>query len=300
MRRWPLALGLVVVAAAAGFWLFTRPAVLSPQMQQALAAHPADPQRGETVFWAAGCAGCHAAPGLAFDAPLEDRLVLSGGRRFETGFGTFVAPNVSTDTDAGIGGWTTEEFARAMLLGVSPTGAHYYPAFPYSAYGNATPQDVADLWAFWQTLPADPTPTQAHELPLPLTLRRGLGLWKLANSQVAPPPAPDDPQLARGHYLAETLAHCTECHTPRDVIGRLDSTQWMAGAPNPSGDGRIPAIPPQGWSAEDIDAYLFSGFTPEFDVAGGSMADVVVQMAQLTSEDRQAIVAYLLALPTTH
>jgi len=299
MRRWPLLLGLAVAAGAAGFWLLTRPASLTAGIQQALAAHSADPVRGEAVFWAAGCAGCHAAPGIAFNAPLEERLVLSGGRRFETGFGTFVAPNISTDTDAGIGGWALEEFARAMMLGVSPTGAHYYPAFPYRAYAGATPQDVADLWAFWQSLPADATASQPHDLPAPLTLRRGLGLWKHLAARAAPPPAPEDPVLARGHYLVETLAHCAECHTPRDRLGRLDPAQWMAGAPNPSGQGRIPAIPPEGWSAEDIEAYLFSGFTPEFDVVGGSMADVVVQIAQLPESDRQAIAAWLLAQPAT-
>lgn len=298
MRRWPALLGLAVVAGAAGFWLLTRPADLAPQIQQALAEHPADPEQGEAVFWAAGCAGCHAAPGIAFNAPLEQRLILSGGRRFQTPFGTFTAPNISTDTDAGIGGWTLEEFARAMLLGVSPTGAHYYPAFPYRAYANATPGDVADLWAFWQRLPADPTVAPPHELPAVLTLRRGLGIWKRLADTVAPPALPsDDPVLAHGRYLVETMAHCAECHTPRDALGRLDATQWMAGAPNPSGEGRIPAIPPQGWSAEDIEAYLASGFTPEFDVVGGSMADVVVQMAQLAPEDRQAIAAWLLALP---
>lgn len=297
MRRWPVVLGLAVVAGAAGFWLLTRPADLTPPLQQALAMHEADPARGEAVFWAAGCSGCHAPPGIAFNAPLEERLVLSGGRRFDTGFGTFVAPNISTDTDAGIGGWTLEEFARAMMLGVSPTGAHYYPAFPYRAYGSAAPGDVADLWAFWQRLPADTTASRAHDLPAPLTLRRGLGLWKWFAEGVTPPPVPDDPVLAHGHYLTETLAHCAECHTPRDALGRLDTTQWMAGAPNPSGEGRIPAIPPQGWSAEDIEAYLSSGFTPEFDVVGGSMADVVVQMAQLSGEDRAAIAAWLLTLP---
>jgi mono/diheme cytochrome c family protein len=297
MRRWPLALGLVVLAGAAGFWMLTRPASLTPQVQQALAAHSADPARGEAVFWAAGCAGCHAAPDIAFNAPLEERLVLSGGRRFESGFGTFTAPNISTDTEAGIGGWTLEEFARAVMLGVSPTGEHYYPAFPYRAYASATPGDIADLWAFWQQLPADATPSRSHDLPAPLTLRRGLGLWKWLAESSTPPEAPDDPVLARGHYLVETLAHCAECHTPRDALGRLDSAQWMAGAPNPSGQGRIPAIPPEGWSALDIEAYLSSGFTPEFDVVGGSMADVVVQMAQLPGEDRAAIAAWLLTLP---
>lgn len=295
MRR---ALTVLVLLAAAGFGLFwaaTRPAGLTPDQQNRLAAHPGDPVHGEQVFWAAGCAGCHAAPGIEAGAPLDIRLVLSGGRRFESPFGVFHAPNVSPDTEHGIGGWTLEEFARAMLHGVSPQGDHYYPAFPYTTYTRARPEDIADLWAFWQELPPDPTPSLGHELSFPFTLRRGIGLWKWRYLSGGDAPATADAQLERGRYLVEALSHCAECHTPRDRFGGLDRDRWMAGGPNPSGAGRIPALPPSGWSAEDIDAYLFSGFTPSFDVVGGSMADVVAHMAQLPAEDRQAIAAYLLA-----
>jgi hypothetical protein len=41
-----------------------------------------------------------------------------------------------------------------MQNGISPEGRHYYPAFPYTAYRLATRQDMADLFAFLQTLPA--------------------------------------------------------------------------------------------------------------------------------------------------
>ena len=298
MRRWPLALGLAVLAGAAGFWLLTRPASLPASTLAALAAHPADAENGARIFWAAGCAGCHAAPDIAFNAPIEERLRLSGGRRLSSDFGSFIAPNVSMHPEAGIGAWTLEQFATAMLLGVAPDGRHYYPAFPYTTYLRARPGDIADLWAFWQSLPADATPDQPHELGFPFNLRRGLGLWKrLYLEPRHPTPPADDAQLARGRYLVEALAHCGECHSPRGALGGLQAGGWLSGAPNPSGQGRIPAIPHPRWSAEDIEAYLFSGFTPEFDVVGGSMADVVVQMAQLPAEDRAAIAAYLRALP---
>jgi len=231
------------------------------------------------------------------NAPTEERLRLGGGHRFTTPFGTFRAPNVSMHPTEGIGAWSLQDFARAVLLGVSPDGQHYYPAFPYASYVHMRPQDIADLWAFWQTLPAVDTPSQPHEVGFPFTIRRGLGLWKLLN--VTPDfvlPDSDDPQLMRGRYLVEGLGHCTECHTPRNVIGGLDRGAWLAGAPNPSGRGRIPALPPQGWSALDITAYLQSGFTPEFDVVGGSMADVIANLSRIPAADRDAIAAYLLAV----
>ncbi|MFN3954892.1 MAG: diacylglycerol kinase [Pararhodobacter sp.] len=298
MRRILTTLAVLAVIGTAGFWVLSRPAELPASTLAALRAHHADAANGARVFWAGGCAGCHAAPDIAFNAPIEERLVLGGGRRLTSDFGTFVAPNISMHTEAGIGGWTLEQFARAMLLGVSPAGAHYYPAFPYTTYLRAAPGDVADLWAFWQGLPADATPDQPHELAFPFTLRRGLGLWKrLYLDAEHPTAAPAEAQTTRGRYLVEALAHCGECHTSRGRLGGLDRARWLGGAPNPSGEGRIPAIPHPRWSAEDIEAYLFSGFTPEFDVVGGSMADVVVQMAQLPAEDRAAIAAYLRTLP---
>lgn len=297
MRRLAAAIVGLGLAGLAGFWVLTRPASLSAETLTLLADHPADAARGEAVFWAAGCASCHAAPGVAATAPVEQRLVLAGGRRFASPFGTFTAPNVSMHPDAGIGGWTLEQFARAVTQGVSPDGAHYYPAFPYTTYAHATATDVADLWAFWQGLPSVDTPSQPHELGFPFTLRRGLGLWKLLNlrddfvlAEVT------DPQIERGRYLVEALGHCAECHTPRDALGGLRRGNWLAGGPNPSGQGRIPAVPPQGWGASDIANYLQTGFTPSFDVVGGEMADVVANISRIAPEDRAAIAAYLLAL----
>lgn len=290
--------GLALVAAVLGaalFWALTRPASLPVETLAALQNHPADPANGEAVFWAAGCASCHAEPGLETTAPTEERLRLTGGHAFDTPFGTFRAPNISMHPTQGIGAWDLTQFATAVMQGVSPEGAHYYPAFPYTTYSRATPEDIADLWAFWQSLPAVDTPSPRHGVGFPFNIRRGLGLWKILNFNadfVAP--VLDEPRAARGRYLVEGLGHCGECHTPRDIAGGLDRSQWLMGAANPAGDGRIPTLPPQGWSAVDIAAYLQSGFTPSFDVVGGSMADVVANMSRIAPEDRAAIAQYLL------
>ncbi|MFP4043858.1 MAG: c-type cytochrome [Rhodosalinus sp.] len=292
MRRlFTILIGLAVVLAAAG-WFLSAPARLPASATEGLEG---DVDRGEAVFLAGGCASCHAAE----DAEDEDRRVLAGGVRLESDFGTFVAPNISPDPEAGIGDWTLAQFADAMMRGVSPDGRHYYPAFPYTAYAKMQTQDVADLWAFLQTLPPSDVQSAAQEVEFPYTLRRGIGLWKrlyLEEEFVMSHAGTDE--LERGRYLVEALAHCAECHTPRDRFGGLDPARWMEGAPNPSGRGRIPAITPDelDWSASDIAWYLESGFTPDYDSAGGTMADVVTNLAQLPAADREAIAAYLLAL----
>ena len=277
------------IFALAGLWI-TRPKTVDAQR---FAALEGDPVAGERLFWAAGCASCHAAP------ESDDKLTLAGGERFVTPFGTFVAPNISMDPQQGIGGWTVTDFANALLEGTSPEGQHYYPAFPYSTYTRMSDEDVAHLWAFFRTLPADPTPSQPHALGFPFNIRASLGGWKLLYLNSDWVTEAEAPGSETGRYLVEALGHCGECHTPRTALGGPDFAAWLTGAPNPSGKGTIPRLTPDKltWSAKDIAYYLETGFTPDFDTAGGEMAEVVRNTGRLSAEDRMAIANYIKALP---
>jgi mono/diheme cytochrome c family protein len=289
--RWAAA--LAVAGGAAGWWL-TAP---DPLPADHMAGLDGDAAAGEQVFIAAGCASCHTAPGVEeADGP----PVLAGGQRFETDFGTFVAPNISTDPAHGIGAWSDLELANAIQRGISPEGAHYYPAFPFTAYARAERQDIADLIAYMRTLPAAATPSPPHEIGFPFNIRRSLGGWKRLYARDDWVVTGElDGQVARGRYLVEALGHCGECHTPRNALGGLERDNWLSGAANPEGEGRIPDITPAGlgWSEPDIAAYLESGFTPAFDTAGGSMVSVIENTSRLPEDDRAAIAAYLVALP---
>ncbi|MDA5093115.1 cytochrome c [Aliiroseovarius sp. KMU-50] len=255
-----------------------------------------DPERGRMVFYAGGCASCHSAP----DASGEEKLHLGGGRAFATEFGTFYAPNISPHMEAGIGGWSTLEIANAVIKGTSPGGQHYYPAFPYTSYAQATLEDAVSLGAFLRTLPAVSSQNKPHDVSFPFNIRRSLGGWKLLFARrgwVVDGNLTE--QQMRGRYLVEGLGHCGECHTDRNALGGTRLDAWLAGAPNPNGKGRIPDITASGlkWTEGDIAEYLKSGFTPDFDTAGGEMADVVENTSKLTDADREAIAAYLKIVP---
>lgn len=292
------ALVLGGVGAVAG-WFLSAPVTLSADA--IAAAGTGDAARGKRIFAAGGCASCHARP----QAEGEQRLELAGGLELKTPFGTFVPPNISSDPNDGIGGWTFEQFANAMLKGVSPSGAHYYPAFPYASYARMKPSDIADLHAFMQTLPAVAGKAPDHALGFPFNVRRGLGLWKLlylsGQPVIAFPNGTSEAVLA-GRYLVEGPGHCGECHTPRAITGGTKKDQWLAGAPAAEGSGTVPNITSgEGgigdWSESDLVNFLETGFTPEFDSPGGAMAEVVKNMGELTAEDRAAIAAYLKAVP---
>ncbi|AUC55647.1 diacylglycerol kinase [Sagittula sp. P11] len=277
---------IAIIAVGIGLWL-TAPSRVDAARFEALTG---DPARGETVFTAAGCASCHHAP------ESEDKLVLAGGQAFPSDFGTFYAPNISP-SESGIGGWSIVDLANAVTRGVSPEGEHLYPAFPYTSYTKMEDQDVADLHAYIMSLEPSDTASKPHDVGFPFNIRRSLGGWKLlffSDDYVMP--AGDN---ERGRYLAETLAHCGECHTPRNALGGLDKGRWLAGAPNPSGQGTIPALTPDKltWSATDVAYYLETGFTPDFDSVGGHMAEVVDNFSKLSAEDRTAVANYIKALP---
>ncbi|MCX5497594.1 cytochrome c [Kaistia dalseonensis] len=297
VRRLAIGLAAIAIFGGGAFWYLTRPQPLSAAV---LPDVPGDAAKGETLFWAGGCASCHAAPG----ATGEDRLKLGGGVAIASPFGTFHAPNLSPDKTNGIGNWSTLDFVNAMKQGLAPDGSHLYPAFPYTSYQRMTIADLVDLKAFLDTLPAVTTANKPHELPFPFGIRRGIGLWKLLylDGQTFEPVPSKSDEINRGAYLVEGPGHCNECHTPRTALGGLDRSRALGGAPDPSGKGTVPNITPgEGgigdWSADDIANFLKTGFTPDFDSVGGTMVEVQENMAKLSDEDRQAIAAYLKDVP---
>lgn len=293
MRRF----GFVVLSACllggAIFWQVTVPRKILASSFDSLTG---DVERGTLVFTAAGCASCHMAPGASGEA----ELVLSGGQAFPSDFGTFYAPNISQDPLIGIGEWSVADLGSALLEGTSREGKHLYPALPYWSYEKMPLQDVADLYAYMTTLPADATPSKPHDVGFPFNIRLLLGGWKFLNLDSDFVITGDLTEIeARGRYIVEALAHCGECHTPRNLIGGLETSRWLAGAPSPDGKGMIPNITPAKltWTEDEIVEYLTSGFTPDYDSVGGHMAHVVENMSRLPEDDRRAVAAYLKKVP---
>lgn len=276
--------------------------LLGTAASSAAAGEKPNIENGRYIFYAGGCASCHAAPASdKCDNPkYDDPFKLSGGRCLKSVFGTFYVPNITPDKATGIGNWTTADFIRAMVKGRSPSGMRYYPAFPYASYQRMTIKDIGDLKAFLDTLPPVVSTVPPHDLSFPYNLRFGLRLWRalyLDKKPLLPDPAKSD-QVNRGAYLVEGPGHCGECHTPRTWLGGMRVSAKLSGAPSPDGKGFVPNITPDkagigSWSEKDITFALETGFKPDGDVMGGPMAAVQTNMAHLTPADREAIAAYL-------
>ncbi len=255
-----------------------------------------DPVRGQLVFKAGDCASCHATPGQ------PDRLRLGGGLALASPFGTFRPPNISPDAIDGIGEWTVVDLANALIGGVSPKGQHYYPSFPYTSFTGMTVADVKDLHAYLMTLPKVSGRAPPHHPSVLFRIRRFVGFWKLLFFQEHQTGArfTGDPVHDRGAYLVESLSHCAECHSSRNVFGAIRSATRFAGGVDPQGTGFVPNITQDrlgDWSEADIAKTLTSGDTPGHGRVGSSMADVVTNTAMLPTGDRAAIARYIKSLP---
>src|ERR1700736_1533820 len=293
LRRIFLSSALVGAAALGVYWWLTAPPVMSAVIAPAYAPNPAN---GLTTFNAAGCSSCHAVPGQ------PDRLRLGGGLAIPSPFGTFYAPNISPDPADGIGRWTEAEFIRAVTEGISPTGSHYFPAFPSTSYRHARIEDLRDLFAYLKTLKPVSGKVRDHDVRFPFDIRRNIGIWKLLFMDGKPftPDAARSAQWNRGAYLVNSLGHCAECHSPRNFLGGIVASQRFAGGPNPEGEGWVPNITQKGlgeWNVKDIAYFLETGQTPDGDTAGGLMTRVIKNISQLSPEDRAGIAEYLKSLP---
>ncbi len=256
---------------------------------------PALVQKGAYLARAGDCEACHTTPG---------GQAYAGGAAIHSPYGPLYAPNITPDKNNGIGGWTDDQFYRAMHEGIDEHGRYLYPAFPYQWFTKVTRDDVLAIRAFLNTVPPSSEKSKESRLMFPFDIRAGLGPWNALYfhaGEFKPDPSKGD-QWNRGAYLAEGLGHCGDCHTPKGVAMQPETSKPYAGgdvddwyAPNITSD---PVHGIGGWSEDDLVQYLKTGATAGGRVAAGPMAQVVHEsLAYLNDSDLHAIAIYLKALP---
>ena len=286
----------VVVAIPAACFFFWPASVKAVQASDAQPTGSALVAKGEYLTKAADCAACHTAPG---------GKSFAGGRAFKLPFGTIYSTNITPDRETGIGQWSDAEFVRAVHRGIGRNGEDLYPAFPYTAYALLSTDDVLAIRAYLSTVRPVSLQNTDNTLVFPFNQRYTLRAWKLLFVPTKPwePSAGHDAAWNRGAYLAEALAHCGECHTPRNLMFATKSGRKFAGAVvggwkayNITSDSETGI---GAWSDADIEQYLSSGHAPTHGSAGGGMGEAIdLSLRHLSSEDITALTRYLRTIPS--
>jgi cytochrome c5 len=267
-----------------------------PQLNHAQSQQP-DIARGVYLTKAGDCIACHSDPkhgGKAF----------AGGLGIKTPFGTFYTPNITPDKDTGIGSWTNDQFIRAMQEGRGPDGANYFPVFPYNYFTRVNTQDLRDIKAYLDNIPAVHRENTPIDVLPPFSFRFMQWGWKLLFFQFHRGAYHYNPARStewnRGAYLVQGLGHCAMCHSPLNLLGAVKSGQALTGgfvdgfyAPDITSRGLGDA------SVEDIiNVFQKNEMLKGAGKVQGPMAEVNYNSLQhLTTKDLKAIAVYLKSVP---
>jgi len=251
-------------------------------------------EKGKRLVDAGDCQACHTQ---------DKRKPFAGGRAIPTPFGTIYSANITPDRDSGIGGWTEDDFYRAMHEGVAPHGERLYPAFPYPNFTKMTRDDVNAIRAYLMSLAPVGDRPPPNELLWPLNHRIMMAGWNMlffTPGEYKPDPQKSD-AWNRGAYLVQGAGHCGACHTPKNVFGADKSGEDLRGAQIQ--DWTAPSLAANDrdglgrWSKEDIVEYLKTGRN-KLSGATGLMAEVVVNStSKMSDDDLNAIATYLKDTP---
>src|SRR5215469_14540722 len=251
-------------------------------------------RRGEYLARAADCMVCHTAPNGAEYA---------GGLGFPTPFGMLYSTNITPDKETGIGNYTDQDFLNAVQGGVRRDGSRLYPAMPFPSYTYITDNDALAIKAYLFSLPAVHTAPVENTLAFPFNQRWLMAFWSAffnENRRFQPNTA-QSPEWNRGAYIAEALAHCGECHTPRNLAFALDNRSKFSGAVFGWYAFNITSDKESGigaWSDDELRGYLSAGHASGRGTAAGPMGEAVDKsFSEMAPADIGALVTYLRSVP---
>jgi len=175
---------------------------------------------------------------------------------------------------------------------------------PYTSYSSMTDEDALAIKAYLFTLAPVHAPAKQNQLSWPYNQRGLLALWDVVFNpdERFRPNTGQSKQWNRGAYLAESMGHCGECHTPRNLAYALDNHRKFSGALTAGWRAyNITADKNSGigdWSDEDVYLYLSTGHANGHGGAAGPMGEAADDsLSYLLPDDVHALVTYLRSIP---
>jgi mono/diheme cytochrome c family protein len=234
--------------------------------------------RGKYLVTIGICGSCHT-PNLA------------GGRKV----GNLISENITSDKVSGLGNWTEAQIVEALRNGKRPDGSDVRPPMGVFFYRGFSDTDAHAIAAYLLQTAAVPTTFQRAPVSGPPP--------KFGPTVTSVPDTPRTDKLAYGRYLAVTVSHCMQCHSPR-IEGLPDLARMGAGGNGYTGsDGRtalsanITPGNPTGiatWTNEQVKQAITHGVRPD-----GSKLVPVMDFdfyEQMTPDDLDALVGFLRTL----
>ena len=205
---------LVLAALALTFTVGWRPVIGAkkrPLTSHKFETTPERMRRGEyLVHGVIPCMECHS----KYDEKANPPVLLSkegaGAVLYEEGSFRFVAPNITSDSETGLGKWSDDAIARAIREGIATDGHALLPVMPYELFRRMSDEDLASVVVFLRSLP--PVHSELPPTKIPFLFTRLI--------QAVPRPVTEpvrEPDLSApakyGAYLAK-IGTCSDCHTP--------------------------------------------------------------------------------------
>jgi mono/diheme cytochrome c family protein len=240
------------------------------------------------------CGNCHSPKGPPAAIAGKD---FSGGLTWDEPPFKVTAPNITSDKETGLGGWTDAEIITVLRTGKNRSGIQIAEVMPTSFYGIVTDSDMKAIVAYLRTLaPVKNTvPAPIYKMQIPHHAFPG-------SDKPYTEAMMSDP-VKKGFYLA-TIGHCMECHTPMGPRGREFADKLGAGGfefEGPWGKSvsrNITSSKTKGlgaWTDAEIKTAVTQGKSKDGSPLKPPMG--FPHYAKMTDADLGAVVAYLRTVP---
>jgi mono/diheme cytochrome c family protein len=252
-------------------------------------AQQGDAARGKYLVTIGVCESCH--------TPRDPKGNQIEGQRFSGGrqSGGLNVPNLTPDMETGLGKWSEADIVNALRSGTRPDGSKVRPPMGVFFYQGFSDRDAHAIAAYLKSLP--PVGHKVERTPPKGPPPQWSPVEHVAETDRAD-------RVAYGRYLAQTVSHCLQCHSPKGPNNLPDLSRAGLGGNTyvAPGGGTVvsanltPGNPDgiAGWTDEQVKTAITKGVRPNGSRMVNQMDFDLYE--QMTPDDLDMLVGFLRTL----